>query len=321
MRGDIEIPGPWRHRYVAANGARFHVAECSPSPGPARSDEPGTLVLFLHGFPEFWWAWRAQLPDVARAGYRTAAVDLRGYGGSDKTPRGYDPMTLAADVAGVINGLGERRAVLVGHGWGGYIAWAVAAGHPDRVSALCAVSAPHPGVLLSAPWRHLPREPVTHVLTMQTPWLPERRIAKHGYVARHLARWSSPSSTFPSTEETARYRQALALWPSPHCALEFHRWVFRSRLRGDGRAFAKMMRAPIDVPVLHIAGRDDPTLRRSAIAASARHVRKAYRTRELADVGHFPPEEAPEAFTETLLGWLGSIRASHGTRAGRDLLG
>ena len=90
----VEIPGPWTHRYVAANGARFHVAEATdPS-------ADGPLVLLLHGFPEFWWAWRAQLPALAAAGYRAVAMDLRGYGGSDKTPRGYDPVTSWASVTG-----------------------------------------------------------------------------------------------------------------------------------------------------------------------------------------------------------------------------
>ena len=93
---DIELPGPWSHRYVSANGARFHVCESLPEPTPRSAP----LVVLLHGFPEFWWAWRHQLPVLAAAGYRAVAMDLRGYGASDKTPRGYDPLTLAADVGG-----------------------------------------------------------------------------------------------------------------------------------------------------------------------------------------------------------------------------
>ena len=92
--GAIEIPGPWQHRYVAANGARFHVVEAQPvsSPEPGGADlwaAPGdsALVLLLHGFPEFWWTWRDQIRTLAAHGYRVAAMDLRGYGGSDKPPR------------------------------------------------------------------------------------------------------------------------------------------------------------------------------------------------------------------------------------------
>ena len=111
---DVVLPeGPWTHRQVAANGARFHVVEAGEGP----------LVLLLHGFPMFWWTWRRQLPALAEAGYRAVAMDLRGYGGSDKTPRGYDPFTLSGDVAGVVRSLGSATATLVGHGWGGLLAW------------------------------------------------------------------------------------------------------------------------------------------------------------------------------------------------------
>ena len=95
----VLIDGPWTHRFVSANGSRFHVVEAGTGP----------LVLFLHGFPEFWWAWHQQLPRLADAGFRAVAVDLRGYGASDKPPRGYDGYTMAADVAGLIRALGERR--------------------------------------------------------------------------------------------------------------------------------------------------------------------------------------------------------------------
>ena len=92
----ILIDGPWHHHFVAANGARFHVAVAGSTVG----DPP--LVILLHGFPQFWWAWRHQLVALAASGYRVAAMDLRGQGASDKPPIGYDVPTLARDVAGVI---------------------------------------------------------------------------------------------------------------------------------------------------------------------------------------------------------------------------
>ncbi len=112
----IAISGPWTHRTVSANGTRFHVASIGDGP----------LVLLLHGFPEFWWTWRTQLVTLAAAGYRAVAADLRGYGGSDKPPRGYDLITAAADAAGLIRALGEANAVVVGHDWGGLAAWTLA---------------------------------------------------------------------------------------------------------------------------------------------------------------------------------------------------
>ncbi len=290
------VEGPWTHRDVAANGARFHVAELGDGP----------LVLLLHGFPEFWWAWRRQLTVLAAAGYRAAAMDLRGYGGSDKTPRGYDPMTLTDDVAGVIRTLGVASGVVVGQGWGGYVGWATAAHHADCVDALAAVAAPHPTELLRTPLRLATRGPLSHLAAMQLPWLPERRIRRPAYIARHLRRWSSPDSAFPSSDEVARYAEAFAGWPSPHCALEYHRWLVRSRLRADGRAFARLMRPALSLPVLQIVGADDPAISHTAVRRSARHV-AADGTHQVDIVdraGHFPHEEQPEVFNARLMDWL-----------------
>ena len=116
----IQISGPWTHRSVSANGTRFHVA----------SSGDGPLVLLLHGFPEFWWTWRHQLVSLSAAGYRVVAADLRGYGGSDKPPRGYDLVTAAADAAGLIRALGEANAIVAGRGLGGLIAWTLARTSP-----------------------------------------------------------------------------------------------------------------------------------------------------------------------------------------------
>ena len=304
---DVALPGPWAHRYVSANGARFHIAESTPSLAPT-----APVVVLLHGFPEFWWAWRHQLPALSDAGFRAVAMDLRGYGGSDKTPRGYDPLTLADDVAGVVRALGTRSAALVGHGWGGYIAWTVAARSPELVSALCVVAAPHPTGLTRSPTSWLSRPALLHLLAMQVPWLPERRIARGGYVAQHLAAWSAPGNAFPSPEEVARYKGALSLWPSPHCALEYHRWLFRSRLRSDGRRFDAVMRRKVGVPVLHIGGSEDPAEPGGAVAASARHVRGSCTHVAVAGAGHYPHEEQPDEFTRLLLHWLSERAASGG---------
>ncbi|MEJ7629506.1 MAG: alpha/beta hydrolase [Nocardioidaceae bacterium] len=310
---DIELPGPWEHRYVSANGARFHVCESRPQEQPGSVRPAAPLVLLLHGFPEFWWAWRHQLPALAAAGYHAVAMDLRGYGTSDKTPRGYDPLTLANDVTGVIRSMGSRSAVVVGHGWGGYVGWAAAAQRPDCVSALCVVGAPHPRVLTSARRWLRPSAAVRHLLAMQVPWLPERRIGRGQYVAQHLAAWAAPGGGFPSGDEAARYRAAFALWPSPHCALEYHRWLFRSRLRSDGRAFAKVLRRKVAVPVAHISGAEDPAEPTGAASASARHVTGPFVHHAVPGSGHFPHEEQPHEFTRLLVGWLsgGAVLRGH----------
>ena len=112
------VDGPWTHREISANGMRFHAAEMGAAgPGNGSSDTP--LVVLLHGFPQFWWSMRHQLEAIAGAGYRAVAPDLRGYGASDKPPRGYDAFTLASDVAGMIRALGARDAIIVGQATAG----------------------------------------------------------------------------------------------------------------------------------------------------------------------------------------------------------
>src|SRR5215475_623317 len=130
----VYLDGPWSHRSVSANGTRFHIAESGDGP----------LVLLLHGFPQFWWTWRHQLSTLSKAGFRAVAVDLRGYGASDKPPRGYDLVTAASDGAGLVRSLGEANAVVVGHDWGGMIAWTMAAYFPKVIRRLAVVSMPHP---------------------------------------------------------------------------------------------------------------------------------------------------------------------------------
>src|SRR3954468_23585125 len=160
---DILLDGPWRHRDIAANGIRFHVA-VGEHFSPARP-----LILLLHGFGEFWWAWRSQIPALDAAGFSVAAMDLRGYGASDKTPRGYDPHTTAFDVTGVIKSLGFSSGVVVGHDWGGMAGVATVAYAPAPVRALVSVAAPHP---LAFPWR----SSLPTLAFFQVPLFPERRI-------------------------------------------------------------------------------------------------------------------------------------------------
>lgn len=308
--GVVEIPGPWQHKYIAANGARFHVVEAVPDDAPR--DAP--LVLMLHGFPEFWWAWRDLLPVLAARGYRAVAMDLRGYGGSDKPPRGYDPVTLAGDVAGVVKALGARRAALVGQGWGGYVAWAVAALHPNQVTGLCAVAAPHPSVMLPLMVSDVPSSRslgmLGHLLAMQAPFVPERRLSKptSSYVRSHLRGWSSPGSSFPDEEAVRRYNEAISLWPAAHCALEYHRWFLRSRTRADGRRFNALMDPPVTVPVCLVQGADDPVVPAQGNLRSRERVDAPFEAHVVPGTGHFPHEEDPEAFAAVLLPWLDGLR-------------
>ncbi|WP_255621495.1 alpha/beta fold hydrolase [Pseudonocardia sp. DSM 110487] len=280
---------------MSANGIRLHVAEC---------DGGGPLVVLLHGFPEFWWAWRHQLPALADGGFRVVAADLRGYGESDKPPRGYDLWTLAGDVAGLIRALGEPRAHVVGHGWGGLVAWTVTALHPRLVLSLTALGAPHPLALRSAVVRD-PRgqgmATARYAAAFQLPRWPERSFRRDGgaRVERILRDWSG-SEWDDFAESVGHYRRASQVTGVVHCALEYYRWAARSQLRAEGRRFAAAVARIPTVPVLQVNGAIDPCVLAQTAAASHRWAGSEHRMHVMPATGHFPHEEHPAATTSLL---------------------
>jgi pimeloyl-ACP methyl ester carboxylesterase len=297
----VYVDGPWTHRAISANGIRFHAAEMGSGP----------LVLLLHGFPEFWWSWRRQLVALAGAGYRAVAPDLRGYGASDKPPRGYDLPTLAADVAGIVRGLGERSAVVVGHDWGAALGWTAAVLHRPAVRRLVAVGVPHPLRLRSAVLGGARGQPRAsrYMAAFQLPWQPERWLVADdaAAVGRLLRAWGGPG--FPDEETERRCRQAMRILYAPARALEYYRWMFRSQLRTDGHRFARAIAAPVNAPTLQLHGDLDRCVLPGAAQGSGRYVSADYEWRLLPGVGHFPHEEVPEAFNTELLSWLASAEA------------
>jgi pimeloyl-ACP methyl ester carboxylesterase len=291
----VTLPGPWAHRTVSANGTRYHVVEAGSGP----------LVLLLHGFPEFWWAWRHQLTSFAAAGYRVVAADLRGYGGSDHPPRGYDLPSLSDDAAALVRSLGESDAVIVGHDWGGLIGWTCAVRHPKVVRRLVAVSTPHPRRLRASVLGHASQLRASgHAFSYQTPWAPERKLRADdaAEVGRLLHEWAAPG--WPDEETTRIYRAAFQIGNTPFCALEYFRWVVRSLPRPDGVRYASSMATPIDVPVLQVHGAADPVVLPTSAQGSSQYVTAPYRWRLLEGVGHFPHEEDPQRFDATVLEWL-----------------
>jgi pimeloyl-ACP methyl ester carboxylesterase len=297
----VRIPGPWRHRAVSANGIRLHLAECGDGP----------LVVLAHGFPEFWWAWRHQLVGLADAGFRVVAPDLRGYGDSDKPPRGYDLWTLSGDLAGLVRALGERNASVVGHGWGGLIGWTLAALHPRLVRSLVVLGSPHPLALRRAtrrhPLAHL-RAAGGHALGFQVPMLPERRLRddRAARVERLLRCWSGPG--WPDAPEFAevarRNREAMLIPAVAHSALEYFRWALRSQARPDGRRFAADVSRPVDAPVLALHGEQDPCVSAQTVRDSARWVAGTFSHHCIPDAGHFPHEESSHLTTRLVADFL-----------------
>jgi pimeloyl-ACP methyl ester carboxylesterase len=294
--------GPWRHRFVSANGARFHVAE-------AGLTDAGPLVVLLHGYPLMWWSWRAQLPALAAAGYRAVALDLRGYGASDKPPRGYDTPTLAADVAAVVRSLGAEDAVVVGHDWGGWIAWSMPALQPSVTRAVAVVSAAHPLALQRRTLRSAGQlRALRQVARYQLPFAPERALTRdRGTVATLLAAGGAPGWPGSDVEVVDAYTQAMRVPFVAHSAMEYFRWAVRSTVRADGRAFRSAVERQVSVPVLQLHGTDDAVVLERTARASRRWASGPYRYEQLPG-GHFLPEERPDDVTRLLLAWLGELR-------------
>lgn len=301
----IRFAGAWTHRDVSANGISLHVAEAGEGP----------LVVLLHGFAECWWVWRHQLTDLADAGYRVVAVDLRGYGDSDKPPRGYDGWTLAGDIAGLVRALGERKAHLVGHAWGGFLAWIAAILHPRVVASVSVLGAAHPLAFRTAirhdwyrPGRRAQLTAAAHLFRFQLPVTPERAlIADRAAEVERLVRiWAGPvwTATADCAKVLDRLREAMLIPGVAHSALEYYRWAFRSQFRGDGRRFAAAVDRTIGVPVLQLHGAEDRCILPSTARASLHWTGPGSRLHMLPGVGHYPHLEAPAQTNKILQEWL-----------------
>ena len=217
------------HHHIVANGLRLHYVAAGPQDGPP--------VLLLHGFPEFWRAWERQIGPLARAGLRVIVPDLRGYNLSEK-PAGvaaYRLSTLQRDIAGLIRALGYERAHVVGHDWGGIIAWALAIRQPEVVRRLVILNAPHPGAARRALRRPAQWRRSWYILFFQLPWLPERFLQRFG---RWALRGVNPDAYTP--RDLALYHEA---WDQPGAATAMINYYRALRLT-TGEHAALQVRAP-----------------------------------------------------------------------------
>ena len=284
--------------FVAANGLSFELHAA----GDASSDR---LALLLHGFPEHAFSWRHQLPLFARLGYRVWAPNQRGYGKSSK-PKGvasYRIDELVADVAALIDASGKPRVTLVGHDWGGLVAWELALQRVRPLERLVILNVPHPvrfrEELASNPAQ---RRRSRYAAFFQLPWLPEwafrrNRAALVGEAFRGMA---VDKSRFPD-EVLAVYREN-ALQPGAMTAML--NWY-----RANGRHFGALGQPAtaahpiIETPTLLIWGEEDSALGKELTFGTERHV-KDLTVRYLPRVSHWVQQEAPEAVNEILESWL-----------------
>lgn len=214
-------------RRIPVRGLTLSVAEAGPEDGP--------LTVLLHGFPETWWGWRHQIGPLAAAGLRVVAPDQRGYGLSSR-PEGiaaYHLDRLADDVTGLADALGHDRFRLVGHDWGGLVAWWVAARHPDRLERLAILNAPHPDVFGAYARRH-PTQALRSVYVglFQLPGLPEAllRVGDCAALRRALTNSSRPGAFSPHDLDLY-----AAAWRRPGAITAMLNWYRALRLRRGRR--------------------------------------------------------------------------------------
>jgi pimeloyl-ACP methyl ester carboxylesterase len=245
-----------QHGMVETNGVQLHVAESGPRDGPP--------LILLHGFPETWRCWRHQIEPLAEAGYRVMAPDQRGYGRSarPRSTASYAIDLLVADVLGLIESSGWPKASVVGHDWGGVVAWWLAIRHPDRLERLAIMNAPHPVAFTRTLWSS-PRQFLKswYAFFFQLPWLPELVLRLgHWRLLTRVLRQSSRPGAF-TEEDLEDYRRA---WSEPGAItamVDWYRAALRHRppLPDDPR---------IKVPTLLLWGTNDRFLDRRLASAS-----------------------------------------------------
>ena len=209
------------HRMIDTNGVRLHCAV----------DGNGPLVVFLHGFPECWYSWRHQMAALAPY-FRVVAPDLRGYNESDKPPgvEAYALSELVADVHGLIDAFGEREAVVIGHDWGGAVAWTYAMDHPESTRRLVVMNCPHPAIFaqhLRSSRQQLAKS--WYMFFFQIPWLPETLLGlNHSWAVGNAIANSAVRKDAITADDLRMLRDAASRPGALHSAINYYRAAFRS---------------------------------------------------------------------------------------------
>jgi pimeloyl-ACP methyl ester carboxylesterase len=291
-----------RHTRVGTNGIELHVAE----------EGEGPPVVLCHGFPELWYSWRHQLPALARAGWRAIAPDMRGYGGSSAPAEthAYDILTLCDDLVGLLDAIGEERAVFVGHDWGATVVWQLAIAYPKRVEAVVGMSVP----FVPRP----PEPPVTlmrqalgesfYIVWFQEPGVADQALAQD--VRRTLLTpevWTEAwvmgkeNAVRPEwlTEEDVRVYVEAFERTGFTGGLSYYRnldrnWELTEHL-GDSK---------VEQPALFIAGSRDPVLAWLPPEVMEGWVQDLRAKVILEGAGHWVQQERPEQVNEALLQFL-----------------
>jgi pimeloyl-ACP methyl ester carboxylesterase len=278
------------HDFVSVNSLRLHVVKSGPTDGP--------VALLLHGFPEFWYGWRYQIPALAKAGFQVWAPDQRGYNLSDK-PKGiaaYGIDQLAEDVLGLIDATGHDRVYLVGHDWGAIVAWWVARLFPERLERLVILNGPH-GSVMEQHLRENPRQlrRSWYMFFFFFPFIQEMVLSRRNWqVGLNILRSSSRSGAY-NAEDIEEYRQA---WSRPRAMTSMINWYRALRVRPSRRAARR-----VRVPTLMIWGTGDVALGREMARPSIAYCDDG-RLVFVEEATHWVQNEEPERVNQFLLDFL-----------------
>ncbi len=284
--------GGWQHYFVETNQIRLHCV----------AQGEGDLVILLHGFPEFWYSWRFQIPALARH-FKVVVPDLRGYNDSDKPASGYDLDNLCADIRGLIQSFGYQRAHIVGHDWGGTIAWHLAQKFPQSLDRLAILNGAHPQRFLqemASNFDQLRRS--WYVLAFQVPGIPEWLIQQNlkEFVTSLLQGQAVRKGAF-SKEETQIFQNALAKPGVLSAALNHYRQMLSplNWVKEWGHA-----PSPVTVPTLVLWGEEDPLLSPAFTQELDRLITAPFQLQLIPHCGHWIQQEAPQTVNRELLQFL-----------------
>lgn len=283
---------PWTHHTDEVNGIRLHWVEAGQGP----------LVVLLHGFPEFWYEWRHQIPALAAAGFHVAAPDLRGYNLSEK-PKGvgsYRAGLVMEDVVQLIRHLGAGRAHVAGHDWGGVIAWRLGIRRPEVVDRLAVINAPHPAVF-ARELKH-PRQFLRswYAAFFLLPKIPEASFRANGYAAlRRVFRDSPVHKDAYTDSDIARYVEAASHPGALTAMINYYRAFGRKTARGEGDGEGPGGDGIVRRPTLVIWGEQDTALNIHNLDGLKQYV-SDLRVERIPNASHWVPADAPERVSELL---------------------
>ncbi len=286
----------WRHRTVESNGIRLHLVE----------EGDGFPVVFCHGFPELWYSWRHQIPALAAAGLRPIALDLRGYGDTDKPEaiQQYDIQHLVDDLIGVLDALNLEKAVLVGHDWGSIVVWSAAVMHPERVERVVSLNVPYRGRSVAFPPTNVLERMgnrFAYVLFFQEPGRAEARFSSDLTAALHrFYDGGAANPAFLSQEEFQVYLDAFRKGGMSG-PLNFYRNIDR-----NWETTSDLADRAVECPCLVVLADKDPVLRPEFAEGMERWLPRL-RKEIISDCGHWTQQEKPEEVNRLLLDFLSDL--------------